>query len=86
VGKSRNQKITEAEMLLFHKSNITPSMKASNARSNLQVGVKHIPDDGLMRRNAKELHYVPIKPSARLLLVIPSTYRVETLYIPWGQG
>jgi hypothetical protein len=77
VGKSRNQKITEAEMLLFHKSNITPSMEASNARSNVQVGVKHVPDDGLMHRNVKRLHYVPIKPSARLLLVIPSRVAVS---------
>ncbi|KAJ7913683.1 hypothetical protein B0H13DRAFT_1873670 [Mycena leptocephala] len=49
------------------------NMKASNARSNVQVGVKHIPDDGLMHRNVKRLHCVPINPSARLLLVIPST-------------
>jgi hypothetical protein len=45
VGKNLNLKITEANMLLFHKFNITPSMKACKSRLNVQMGAKHILDE-----------------------------------------
>jgi hypothetical protein len=76
VRKSLDQNITEARIPLFHKFDIPLYMRAQNPQSNAEVGAKHILDQVPIHSNIERLHYVPIKPNARLLLVMLSITEV----------